>query len=71
MHIFVSYLIALNERRKTYLTISKCPAQMALCNAVMPSSFAALGFGTCFFSNNNEHSEWVGYIDKLPNRIAY
>lgn len=31
----------------TYLTISKCPAQMALCSAVIPSSLAALGFGTC------------------------
>lgn len=32
----------------TYLTMSMCPAQMALCNAVIPSSFAALGFGTYF-----------------------
>lgn len=28
-------------------TISKCPAQIALCRAVIPSSLAALGFFTC------------------------
>lgn len=33
----VSYLIAL--KRNTYLTISKCPAQMALCKAVIPEMY--------------------------------
>lgn len=30
----------------THFTISKWPAQIALCKAVMPSSFAALAFAT-------------------------
>lgn len=44
----------------THLTISKCPAQMALCKAVIPSSFAALGFGTCvavFRTNSSSPSK--------------
>lgn len=45
-HPSLSRALTSHPNSTKYLTISKCPAQIALCSAVIPSSFAALGFGT-------------------------
>ena len=53
-------------------TISKWPAQMALCKAVMPSSLAALGFVTWEKrKTKKEAKEWTADRHKQTNNRWY
>lgn len=55
----------------TYLTISKCPAQMALCKAVIPSSFAALGFGTLMKTNEKRKCLIFNFEFRILNKMSF